>query len=62
MTKSIFKSKEVWVAVIGLLNYGLAGIGWPSIEPTPELLAAIIGALLAIRVLFTETKLSLKND
>lgn len=50
------------MAVIGLLNYGLAGIGWPSIEPTPELLAAIIGALLAIRVLFTETKLSLKND
>lgn len=59
-TKPIYKSKEIWVVIIAVINYVFNSFGLPSIEPTPELLAAIIVALGALRMLVTETKLSLK--
>jgi len=60
MTKKIYESKEVWVAVVALINYGLSLLGFAIIEPTPELYAAIVGVVLAIRVLFTEARITFK--
>ena len=58
--KPLYKSKEVWIGVLAIVNVIFSYFGMPSVEPTPELLSAIIGVLVAIRVLYTETKLSLK--
>lgn len=61
MSKPFYQSKEVWVGVIAILNTISHYLGGPSLEPTPELLSAIVGLLVAIRVFFTASKLSLRN-
>lgn len=61
-TKPFYKSKELWIALFGVYNLLGDALGLPHIEPTEEFIAAIIGAIAAVRVLFTETKLTLKNE
>lgn len=60
MEKPFYKSKEVWVGVVAVLNLALNATGYPSIDPSPEFYTAIIGLLVAFRLFLTETKLSLK--
>lgn len=60
--KPFYKSKEVWVVILTIMNTVSYYAGGPAIEPTPELLTAIIGAVGAIRVLLTETKLALTAE
>lgn len=60
MSKPVYKSKEVWLALFGLYNIAASQIGIPHIEPTDAFIAAIIGAIGAIRILYTESKLTIK--
>lgn len=60
-TKAWCKSKEMAAFLIFIYN-GVAYLTGtlPSVEPTPELVTAYVSAVAAIRLFFTETKLSLK--
>jgi hypothetical protein len=57
--KPFYKSKEVWIGVIAVLNLGLSAGGYPAIDPSPEFYSAIIGLMVAIRLFLTEAKLSI---
>jgi len=59
-TKPWYKSKELWLAIIGIANTVSKSLGGPGVEPTPELVSAWIGLIGAVRLFFTRTKLSLK--
>lgn len=61
-SKPIYKSREVWIGAIAFLNYILSAFGLPSVEPTPELLTAMIGLMVAVRVFLTEAKISISNS
>lgn len=58
--KPFWKSREVWVLGVMMLNQVLAWTGSPVIEPTPEFYTAGIALVSAIRIFLTETKLSFK--
>lgn len=59
MTKSFWKSKELWVVALGALNYVLNYFSLPSLEPTPELYGALLVLVGALRLWFTKAKLTL---
>ena len=59
-TKPFYKSKEVWLALFAIYNIAADNTGLPHIEPTEAFIAAIIAAIAAVRVLYTQTKLTLK--
>lgn len=60
-SKPFYKSKEVWIALFAIYNIAADATSvLPHIEPTPEFLSAIIVAIGAVRVLFTESKLTIK--
>ena len=61
-SKVWFKSKEVWVGIVYLLNMLFNALGWPSIEPTPEFYTTVISLIVALRLFWTETKLSLRVE
>jgi len=60
MNKKFWKSKELWLVSLGLVNYGLNYFSLPSFEPSPEFYAALLLVLGVLRVWFTEAKLSWK--
>lgn len=59
--KPWYKSKEIALIAIGIYNMVAMAFGsLPHVDPTPELIAAYLGVIAAVRLFFTETKLSLK--
>ena len=53
ITKPFWTSKELWLVAIGVLNFAFDKIGWPSIEPTPELYASLLVLIGVVRAWFT---------
>ena len=55
--KAWYTSKEIWVAIFGVVNYFLNWLGWPSFEPTAEFYGALVIVMGAIRAYWTDSKL-----
>lgn len=64
MNKKIwYKSKEVWVVGLGILNAVLNHFGLPSFNPTPEFYSSLLVVIGVLRTFFTESRLILlKNE
>ena len=55
--KFVFSSKEVWVAIVVVVNSLLNSKGYPSIPVTPEFMGAVGIIFFALRMWFTSSKL-----
>jgi len=49
-----YQSKEMWIVIVGIVNYILNQFGLPSFDPTPEFYGALLVIVGAIRLWFTK--------
>ena len=56
-TKIWYQSKEMWIVMLGILNYLLAKFGLPSFEPTAEFYGSLMVVMGALRAYWTSSRL-----